>query len=1086
MALAAEPGFTTTWSDAPGVEGFENPVGPLSNPGKGGNPGGFLEATRSGGVNVQLRPIPYSQDDWGALFGTAPGTISFDVKALDDYTIPEIRFWLSDGGSSFRYIITTRHVLKHPQTRADGWVHYTIPWQATWDNARAKDKGWVGNTKNAKWANVIKNPRYSHMDILGAGKGKDDQSVGIDNFRVEAGKPLDAATLARLRKGAEPLPPQKDPVAHYTFEEGSGDVLKDHSGHKNHGRIHGAKWVRNGTRWALEFDGVDDYVDCGDSRSLNPRRALTMETWVYATDRLSNPDVEVPILGKGFNYAITKLRDGTWAYIMGGQIGHRVNAFLPFDKWVHLAQVYDGTFMHFLIDGRLVGSAKPRAWIPPGLNFCLASATGKARFRGRIASVKLYNRALTHDEILADIRSTNITGNVIPSPVPVGAFGEIWVEVDAARLGRPLDNLSVDVAVHPTEGANARPRVTKSVKGFDKLGRALVKLDARALGPGECVVQAIARDAAGKTVGIPGSAHVAWPGGIRFPKGPDGARQLNNFVTELLRVAGPDDSATRRTFLNPRTGWVYISNRGSKEVRLTGDAIPAAMDLPLSKDYGDAYETMHFLPEGKYTIITPLARDLAVRAIGQSIHATANIEPVVQEFGPYSGAFEARYIFPHVNTLEILPYDADKPFVKEWRAKGRMILPHLSYRIRPKEGQSKVDAAYEMLINQPGFAHPLCDGNACDEFGWANETTAIWGKALKKALSEPRFKGKAFYPYSYRPFTHFDSEDGRDLVEAVKQCGGAYLWEAYVKDQRTELNAWRFLNQAFAEQALFYAKKYPGLLENMIVCCYVMLSAPNESTMTLSCVNLKVVMEMQFNMAANHPAFQGLRGMLTYRSNYAEKETLRWAGRLFRHYCIEGHTEMLSKNPYILTHLANPAFEHQGVGWDLKPAQENGIRFDVIPGLSWMAMGYPPTAEGDTTLITTRSKKGPNVFSQKVEDLEPGRLYCLRMVSVDAQDFSRRKSRKMKHAVSIKLEGATPVPDESLTVVYPSCYSHRLGAYTGRANPLWLNYYVRVFRAEGKTATLAISDWADDKTPGGAIGQQLGYTFIRVQPYWAE
>ena len=911
--------------------------------------------------------------------------------------------------------------------------------------------------------------------------------MGLDPAGVVGGLLTTMGLLAFSAEVGEGVPsPVKGLVAHYTLHEGVGNVLHDRSGKGNHGSIHGAKWIRNGARWALKFDGKDDYVDCGDDPSLDLRDAVTLEAWVCAMDRLSNYDVEVPILGKGLNYAITKYRDETWSYINGGPIGHRTNAFLPFDKWVHLALTYDGRFLRTFIDGRFVGAAKPNCKIPQGKKFHLATPDGKARFRGKIAGVKVYNRALTCDEILEDIRSTNITGSVIPSPVPVGAFGQIWVEVDAARLGKPLGNLSITVAAHPTEAQNARSRITQSVKQFDNLGRAVVKLHAMALLPGEYVIRTSARDVDGKIVGIPGSAPLSWPGANRFPKGPQGSRQLNNFVTELLRVTGPDDSGAKRTFVNPRHGWIYVSNLGSKEVTLTPEGDAEVTSLTLSQDYGDAYETMRFLREGKYAITTPLAKDLVVRAIGQTIHATANIEPVVGEFGPYGGAFEARHVFPHVNTLEILPYDADKPFVKEWRTKGRMILPHLTYRIVPKEGQSKFDAAYEMLINQPGFAHPLCDGNACDEFGWANETTAIWGKALKKALSKPRFKGRRFYPYSYRPFSHFDSEDGRDLVEAVKECGGAYLWEAYVKDQRTELNAWRFLNQAFAEQALFYGKKHPGLMENMIVCCYVMLSAPNESTVTLSSVNLKTLMEMQFNMAANHPAFHGLRGMLTYRSNYAEKETIRWAARLFRHYCIEGHTEMLSKDPYLLPHLENPAFEYQAKGWDLKPADESGIHFDVIPGLSWLAMGYPPTTEGDTALITTRSKKGPNVFSQEIKSLEPGRLYGLRMVTADAQDFSRRKSRKMRHAVNIKLENATPVPEESLTVAYPSCYAHKLGAYTGRGNPLWLNYYVRVFRADGETAMLGISDWADDNDPGGPIGRQIAYTFLKVQPYWSE
>lgn len=34
-------------------------------------------------------------------------------------------------------------------------------------------------------------------------------------------------------------------VAHYTFEEAAGTVLKDHSGNGHDGQIHNADWVRS-------------------------------------------------------------------------------------------------------------------------------------------------------------------------------------------------------------------------------------------------------------------------------------------------------------------------------------------------------------------------------------------------------------------------------------------------------------------------------------------------------------------------------------------------------------------------------------------------------------------------------------------------------------------------------------------------------------------------------------------------------------------------------------------------------------------------------------------------------------------------
>jgi hypothetical protein len=48
-----------------------------------------------------------------------------------------------------------------------------------------------------------------------------------------------------------------------------------------------------------------------------------------------------------------------------------------------------------------------------------------------------------------------------------------------------------------------------------------------------------------------------------------------------------------------------------------------------------------------------------------------------------------------------------------------------------------------------------------------------------------------------------------------------------------------------------------------------------------------------------------------------------------------------------------------------------------------------------------------------------------------------------------------------------------------------MNYHWRVFRAEGETAELTVSDWASPDDPGGLPGQELIFNFIEIQPYFA-
>ena len=49
--------------------------------------------------------------------------------------------------------------------------------------------------------------------------------------------------------------------AHWKFDQGSGSTAYDSSGHGYHGNINGATWTSGYSSYALDFDGVNDYVE---------------------------------------------------------------------------------------------------------------------------------------------------------------------------------------------------------------------------------------------------------------------------------------------------------------------------------------------------------------------------------------------------------------------------------------------------------------------------------------------------------------------------------------------------------------------------------------------------------------------------------------------------------------------------------------------------------------------------------------------------------------------------------------------------------------------------------------------------------
>ncbi len=133
-------------------------------------------------------------------------------------------------------------------------------------------------------------------------------------------------------------------------------------------------------------------------------------------------------------------------------------------------------------------------------------------------------------------------------------------------------------------------------------------------------------------------------------------------------------------------------------------------------------------------------------------------------------------------------------------------------------------------------------------------------------------------------------------------------------------------------------------------------------------------------------------------------------------------------------------------------------------------------------LRTRRSDTAPNRFSQTITGLEPGRLYSMRLITGDYQDLINGISRETMHTVSIDLAGVAllDAPEYSL---------QHIGSWFGYGpftleRPYYMNLHWRVFRATDRTATLTITDWADDGNPGGPIGQELIHNHIEVQPYY--
>jgi hypothetical protein len=600
------------------------------------------------------------------------------------------------------------------------------------------------------------------------------------------------------------------------------------------------------------------------------------------------------------------------------------------------------------------------------------------------------------------------------------------------------------------------------------------------LSPGDYRVRVSAKGTGGESLEPVITERITWPASPSWPGAPSGLRVLNNFVTELLNVRPGAGSEQRYKFWNPRDGWVFIASSAQVgeggQLRLTLDGARPEDALILQDSGGSAVaEAMRELPAGDHTLRleqsgTCRPQRLIVRAIPEMVFCKFGYDPHMKPYGPYDWSFLKRNVCPHVTTIV---GSGERAPATEWRQEGRKWIfecPLLGTSGKPVAVE---DVEQEWLTRA---SDPACkpDGIIVDEFGSENDNYPVWEEALRRLHRNPGFQGLSFYPYSG---SLWEGKDATRFLRTVLEYGDKFAWERYLEEQPTESKAREVLKEMLSDEMPAWEKALPGCVRDMIV-CFSYLCAPPESQNIYPNVHYKAWMDMQYRWLANDPSFWGVAGVMEYTCGYADEEAVRWAARLYRHYCIEGNTQPLCRDPYIQAHIENGDFADGLTCWQVEPAGADSITAGSMAGYSWLEGRYPQTTVGDTFLLMRRSAAKPNVVSQTIKGLVPGRLYSLKMFTGDHQDLSVKE----QHAVSISIEGVQVIRRKSFQFVYPNLSGHLWGRYD-QPGKAWMNFYFEVFRAQGSEALLRISDWKSPQDPGGRNGQELMFNFVEVEPY---
>ncbi len=911
-----------------------------------------------------------------------------------------------------------------------------------------------------------------------------------------------------LASGASVRASEDGLVGHYTFDEGSGTVIRDRTGRGNDGRRYGAEFIRGNAGTALRFDGVDDYVDFGPAPGLSFKRTVTVTAWVYPE---IVPDTHALIVGRRVN-SFGLFQHRMTAHCLWYAVGHPKpygSGLMERYRWNHVVGTFDGKVVKIYLDGRLArADESPYGEVNNQAPFRMGGPAGSF-FQGLISDVMIYDRVLTEDEIAVasarkpgvteeevhvileqKARTAALTGELAVRTYPYYFDRRVDVMLDVTGLGELPPGSTAAVSLR--RAGRDRALRTEEVALTSTSGEASVTLADLDLPAGGYEVRARVLDREGNPKGQGGRGEFAWPEAPSWPHQTPDMKVLNNLVTELLNEDDPTEA--EYVFTNPRKHWVFISStaetEGAGRVRIS---LESAENVIVHAPHADrTLEAMRLLPAGEQRITveregrTTLTK-LIVRAIPELGYSQYPRAPYIAEYGPYDWAFIEKHFMKNLNMIDGSTDMANASIsqaYEQWKAQGKRwvdetYIPGQSYA-KEKAQTLTPDEAYtywsEGDAGRPGLANPYVDGLLGNELHGGSEVAwRAWTEAIRRLHAN--YPNKVFYPYC-SPF--YRDDGSRPFCKAMMACGYAFSWEVYLPEVGTEFAARQHIAEALRDDMHKWKTAVPGVERAVMLNFGHGITSVGDTTQDVDPrADFKVYMDLMYNLVANDPVFFGLYGVMEYSAPAADRELWIWGSRLMRHYFIEGNTRMLSDGPYVLTHISNPDFDDGVAGWTLSPAEGGSMAVKAKDGYGMLQGRYynyqMPPDNGNRFMWTKRSARGPNVCSQQIRDLKPGRLYSVRAITADYEHLIENSLVEEKHALRIAVDGGEILPDRSFQALQKT--------WRGEPLKIYMSYHVTVFRAHSNAATLVISDWLTDEEPGAPIGQELIYNYIEVKPF---
>ncbi len=227
-------------------------------------------------------------------------------------------------------------------------------------------------------------------------------------MKCKSEKIVTAATVLLIFVGANTT--NAEMVAYWKLDDAGGTKAVESVAGRNGALAGGAAWVKGRLGGALEFDGVDDQVDCGGGKEKGDPN-----TWADISGPITIAAwIKVDAFTKEWQTIISK-GDRAWRLARNGRKNSvefaanwldtlwsvRGNLNVNDGKWHHVAGIYDGSTAFLYVDGKLDGSRpNSRRIISNNFDVCIGENLEKRgrQWNGVIDEVVVFNHALSRAE----------------------------------------------------------------------------------------------------------------------------------------------------------------------------------------------------------------------------------------------------------------------------------------------------------------------------------------------------------------------------------------------------------------------------------------------------------------------------------------------------------------------------------------------------------------------------------------------------------------------------------------------------------------------------------------------------------------